>query len=160
VENLEGNIITIFQDNFYINEKWGDDDIHTLFKVRQRSQPCTVWIDGAITPTDRVDSGAMHEIVNRAFIAYRAVGLPTVEQARFSVYVNGKETEHISHIYKLKDGDSHDFYSSNEMSLTIPAGNGVVNVGIKIPKRNGEHNGVVIRGRIFVLPHSNEISLH
>lgn len=163
VENLEGNIITISEDILYINESWSDNDIHVLFQFKQRSQPCTILIDGTITPRDRINTGIIYEIVNRAFITYRAVGFNTVEQGKFSIYVDNDEVNYYSHLYQLKDlshdGDYSDIFASNELSFIIPAGDKVVDVGIRIPRSGSSTNRVLVRGRIFVIPNGREIIL-
>ncbi|WP_368910170.1 TipJ family phage tail tip protein, partial [Proteus penneri] len=90
VENLEGNIISIHRDNIYLREIWNDGNIHTIFKVKQRSQYCTIWVDGTITADETIPINAIHKVENRAVIAYRAPGFP-IERAMFSVFMDGKE---------------------------------------------------------------------
>ncbi|NBM68759.1 phage tail tip fiber protein [Proteus sp. G2663] len=158
VENLEGNIISIHRDNIYLREIWNDGNIHTIFKVKQRSQYCTIWVDGTITADETIPINAIHKVENRAVIAYRAPGFP-IERAMFSVFMDGKEVEFNSHIYPLVTGNVAGFYAANDITITIPPGNSIVEIGIRIPHIPGESNGVLIRGRVFLLPHSDEVIL-
>ncbi|NBM57231.1 DUF1983 domain-containing protein, partial [Proteus sp. G2667] len=158
VENLEGNIISIHRDNIYLREIWNDGNIHTIFKVKQRSQYCTIWVDGTITADETIPINAIHKVENRAVIAYRAPGFP-IERAMFSVFMDGKEVDFNSHIYPLVTGNVAGFYAANDITITIPPGNSIVEIGIRIPHIPGESNGVLIRGRVFLLPHSDEVIL-
>lgn len=158
VENLEGNIISIHRDNIYLREIWNDWNIHTIFKVKQRSQYCTIWVDGTITADETIPINAIHKVENRAVIAYRAPGFP-IERAMFSVFMDGKEVDFNSHIYPLVTGNVGGFYAANDITITIPPGNSIVEIGIRIPHIPGESNGVLIRGRVFLLPHSDEVIL-
>lgn len=158
VENLEGNIISIHRDNIYLREIWNDGNIHTIFKVKQRSQYCTIWVDGTITTDETIPINAIHKVENRAVIAYRAPGFP-IERAMFSVFMDGKEVDFNSHIYPLVTGNVSGFYAANDITITIPPGNSIVEIGIRIPHIPGESNGVLIRGRVFLLPHSDEVIL-
>lgn len=158
VENLEGNIISIHRDNIYLREIWNDGNIHTIFKVKQRSQYCTIWVDGTITADETIPINAIHKVENRAVIAYRAPGFP-IERAMFSVFMDGKEVDFNSHIYPLVTGNVAGFFAANDITITIPPGNSIVEIGIRIPHIPGESNGVLIRGRVFLLPHSDEVIL-
>ncbi|WP_219495063.1 phage tail tip fiber protein [Proteus terrae] len=158
VENLEGNIISIHRDNIYLREIWNDGNIHTIFKVKQRSQYCTIWIDGTITGDETIPINAIHKVENRAVIAYRAAGFP-IERAMFSIFMDGKEVDFNSHIYPLVTGNVGGFYAANDITITIPPGNSIVEIGISIPHIPGESNGVLIRGRVFLLPHNDEVIL-
>lgn len=115
-------------------------------------------MDGTITTDETIPINAIHKVENRAVIAYRAPGFP-IERAMFSVFMDGKEVDFNSHIYPLVTGNVSGFYAANDITITIPPGNSIVEIGIRIPHIPGESNGVLIRGRVFLLPHSDEVIL-